>query len=155
MQDCGLLTPSVFMTRMITLDNVTATGEHHNEDTTMMRHELLGEKGILILHPDETLRAKDFSALAEVVDPYILQHGVLKGLMIDAPSFPGWDSFAALVSHLRFVRDLHQKIQRIAVVSDNKLLSVAPKIASQFVQAQLRTFDVAERAAALTWLETS
>jgi hypothetical protein len=70
-------------------------------------------------------------------------------------SFPGWDSFAALVSHLRFVRDHHQKIQRIAVVSDNKLLSVAPKIASQFVQAQLRTFDVAERAAALTWLETS
>jgi hypothetical protein len=139
---------------MIALDIVTGTSEYHSEDTTMMRHELLGERGILILHPDEVLRAEDFSALAEVVDPYILQHGGLKGLMIDAPSFPGWDSFAALVSHLRFVRDHQQKIQRIAVVSDNKILSVAPKIASQFLHAQLRTFEVAERAAALTWLET-
>jgi hypothetical protein len=120
----------------------------------MMRHELLSEQGILILHPEGALQSEDFSALAAVVDPYILQHGDLKGLLINAPSFPGWDNFAALVSHLRFVRDHHQKIRRIAVVSDNAFLSVAPKIASQFVHAQLRTFDAAERAAALSWLET-
>jgi SpoIIAA-like len=120
----------------------------------MLHHELLAEQGILILQPDGVLRAEDFSAVANVVDPYILQHGDLKGLMIDAPSFPGWDNFAALVSHLRFVRDHHKKVQRIAVVSDSKFLSVAPKIASQFVHAQLRTFDAPDRAAALAWLET-
>jgi len=120
----------------------------------MLRHELLAEKGILILQPDGVLRAEDFSAVANVVDPYILQHGILKGLMIDAPSFPGWDNFAALISHLRFVRDHHQNIERIAVVSDNRFLTVAPKIASQFLHAKLRTFDAADRAVALTWLET-
>jgi len=58
-----------------------------------------------------------------------------------------------LLSHLRFVRDHHRRIRRVAVVSDSAFLTVAPKIASHFVGAQLRTFDAAERAAALAWIE--
>ena len=119
----------------------------------MIQHELLRERGILILKPEGALRAEDFTALAGAVDPYIEQHGDLNGLMIEAPSFPGWESFAALVSHLRFVRDHHRRIRRIAVVSDSTLLAVAPKIASHFVSAELRTFEGAGRAAALAWIE--
>jgi hypothetical protein len=119
----------------------------------MIRHELLGERGILILKPEGALRAEDFTALAAAVDPYIDQHGELKGLMIEAPSFPGWENFAALVSHLRFVRDHHRRVRRIAVVSDSSLLAVVPKIASHFVSAEVRTFGGADRAAALAWVE--
>ena len=119
----------------------------------MIQYELLREQGILILKPEGALRAEDFTAIAAVVDPYIDQHGELKGLMIEAPSFPGWEDFAALLSHLRFVRDHHRRIRRIAVVSDSPLLAVAPKIASHFVSAELRTFDAADRAAALAWIE--
>jgi hypothetical protein len=119
----------------------------------MIQHELLRERGILILKPQGALRAEDFTALARTVDPYIEQHGELKGLMLQAPSFPGWENFAALLSHLRFVRDHHRRIRRIAVVSDSALLSVAPKIASHFVSAELRTFEASARAAALAWVE--
>jgi hypothetical protein len=119
----------------------------------MLQHELLRDRGILILKPDGALRAEDFTALATAVDPYIEQNGELKGLMIEAPSFPGWENFAALLSHLRFVRDHHRRIERIAVVTDSALLAVAPKIASHFVSAQLRTFDASGRTAALVWLE--
>ncbi len=119
----------------------------------MIQYELLREKGILILKPEGALRAEDFTTIAGVVDPFIDQHGELKGLMIEAPSFPGWEDFAALVSHLRFVRDHHRRIRRVAVVSDSSLLAVAPKIASHFVSAELRTFKAADRAAALAWLE--
>jgi len=119
----------------------------------MIRHELLRERGILIVKPEGALRADDFIALAGAVDPYIEQHGELKGLMIDAPSFPGWENFAALLSHLRFVRDHHRRIRRIAVVSDSTLLAVGPKFASHFVSAEVRTFGAAERAAALAWIE--
>jgi hypothetical protein len=119
----------------------------------MIQHELLRERGVLILKPDGALRAEDFTALSGAVDPYIDQHGELKGLMIDAPSFPGWENFAALVSHLRFVRDHHRRIRRIAVVSDSPLLALGPKIASHFVSAELRTFNAADRAAALIWIE--
>jgi hypothetical protein len=119
----------------------------------MIQHELLREQGILILKPEGALRAEDFAALAGSVDPYIQQHGDLKGLMIEAPSFPGWENFAALLSHLRFVREHHRRIRRVAVVSDSAFLAVAPKIASHFVSAELRTFDAASRTAALAWIE--
>ena len=119
----------------------------------MIQHELLPERAILILKPTDALQAEDFTALASVVDPYIERHGELKGLVIEAPSFPGWENFAALLSHLRFVRDHHRQIRRIAVVSDSTLLTVGPKIASHFVSAELRTFGAGDTAAALAWIE--
>ena len=119
----------------------------------MLQHELLRERGILILRPEGALRAEDFTALAAVVDPCIEQRGELAGLMIDAPAFPGWENFAALLSHLRFVRDHHRRIRRIAVVSDSTLLAVGPRIASHFVNADVRTFGTAERTAAFAWIE--
>lgn len=42
--------------------------------------------------------------------------------MIQAGSFPGWESFAALVSHMRFVRDHHRSIGKVAAVSDSIIL---------------------------------
>ena len=120
----------------------------------MIHHELLSERGVLILKPEGALRAEDFVTLASTVDPYIEQHGELNGLMLEAQSFPGWDDFAALASHVRFVRDHHRRIRRIAVVSDSKLLTVAPKLASHFVSAEVRAFDTADRAAALAWLQS-
>lgn len=120
----------------------------------MIQHELLRERGILIIKPEGALRSEDFTEIARVVDPYIEQHGALKGLMIEAASFPGWENFAALLSHLRFVRDHHRAIRRVAVVSDSALLTMGPKIAAHFVSAELRTFDAADRAAALAWIDS-
>lgn len=119
----------------------------------MLQFELQREKGILILKPESALRAEDFTALAAAVDPYLEQHGSLTGLMIDAPSFPGWENFTAALSHLRFVRDHHRRIRRVAVVSDSALLAAGPRIASHFVAAELKSFPSAERAAALAWIE--
>jgi len=120
----------------------------------MLQHELVRDRGILILKPDGALRAEDFTTLAAAVDPYIEQQGELKGLVIDAPSFPGWENFAALVSHLRFVRDHHRQVRRIAVVSDSPVLTTLPKIASHFVSAQVRAFPAHDRAAALSWIDS-
>ncbi len=118
----------------------------------MIQHELLPEQRILILRPEAALQSEGFAAIAKVVDPFIESHGDLRGLMIDAPSFPGWENFTALLSHLRFVRDHHRRIRRVAVVSENPLLGVAPKIASYFLHAELKTFGAADHATALDWL---
>jgi len=119
----------------------------------MLAHELLRDKGILLIRPQGPIEAGDFEAVGKLVDPYIEQAGKLRGLMIEAASFPGWDSFAALVSHLRFVRDHHRAVAKIAAVSDSAILSIAPHIAKHFVNAEFRHFHANERAAALAWLE--
>ena len=118
----------------------------------MLEHELRRDEGLLVLRPRGALQAGDFTSLAAVVDPYIETHGKLRGIMVEAPSFPGWDSFAALLSHLRFVRDHHRLVSKIAAVSDSPVLSIAPQLASHFVMAEVRHFHVKDRDAALTWL---
>jgi hypothetical protein len=118
----------------------------------MIKHELLRTEGILILTPEAPLESADFERLAQEIDPYIEANGKLHGVMIDAESFPGWKDFAGLVAHLRFVRDHHQKIQKLAVVSDSSVLSFAPKLASHFVQAEVKHFSHLQREDALLWL---
>lgn len=119
----------------------------------MIRCELLRDKGILILSPEGKLEAGDFAGVASVIDPYLAEHGKLTGLLIDAPSFPGWDGFGALVEHIRFVRDHHRKIGRVAAVSDSSFLKVAPRIARHFAQPEIKSFASQERQLALEWLE--
>jgi hypothetical protein len=118
----------------------------------MVDYELLRDEGILVIRPEGSLEAADFQKIARVVDPYIEANGRLRGVMIDAESFPGWKDFAALVAHLKFVKDHHRKIEKIAAVSDSSFLAVAPKIASHFVQADVRHFAHAQKEEALDWL---
>jgi SpoIIAA-like len=120
--------------------------------SAVLNHELLQPEGILVLRPEAPLEATDFQKLAQEVDPYIEANGVLHGIMLDAESFPGWKDFAALVAHLKFVKDHHHKVQKIAAVSDSTFLTAAPKIASHFVHAEVRHFPRALREEALAWL---
>lgn len=110
---------------------------------------------VLTLRPQSALEIRDFVDLARTVDPQIEQHGDLAGLIIEAPHFPGWDSFGALVTHIRFVRDHHRHVKRIAVVTDSHLGDAAEHIAAHFVAAQVRHFPAEGIAEAREWISGS
>lgn len=114
--------------------------------------ELIEDRGVLILQPKGELEAADFERLSAEVDPYIAKAGGLNGLMVVAEHFPGWDDFAALSSHVRFVREHHSKIRRVAIVTADRLVSALPRIASRFLDAEVRAFPVDERDEALLWV---
>jgi len=120
----------------------------------MIHFELLRDRNILIITPDGPLEKADFEKLAREIDPFIAAKGKLAGVMVYARSFPGWESFGAFVAHLKFVADHHRQIERIAAVTDSRLLKIVPRIAGHFVQAEIRQFDFAEKDHALAWLET-
>jgi hypothetical protein len=120
----------------------------------MLKYELNREESILIIEPSGPLESADFEKLVQEVDPYISETGKLNGVMIYAKSFPGWDNFAAFLSHIKFVKNHHQKIKKIAAVTDGTFLSIVPQVASHFVQAEVKHFDYADKDAAINWLET-
>ena len=114
--------------------------------------ELNEDKSVLILQPEGELEAADFERLSAEVDPYIEKAGKLNGLMIVAEHFPGWDDFSALSSHLRFVREHHAKIRRVAIVTNDRLVSAIPRIVTRFVDAEVRAFPMSGRDEALLWV---
>jgi SpoIIAA-like len=121
----------------------------------MLNHELRQDDEILVLHPEGPLEAADFTTLASHVDAYLDRHGTLRGVLIRAKSFPGWKDFGALLAHLKFVREHHQRIEKIAVVADGAFANIMPNIASHFVHAQVQHFELAREDAAWDWLRQS
>jgi tRNA U38,U39,U40 pseudouridine synthase TruA len=119
----------------------------------MLDYELNRTESILILKPFGPLESTDFGKLVQEVDPFIREKGKLDGLMIYAKSFPGWDNFAAFLSHMKFVRNHHRKIRKIAAVTGSSFLSILPQVAKHFVQAEVRHFDYDDKDAALNWLK--
>ncbi len=119
----------------------------------MINYELLADEGIMVVSPEGRLEAEDFERLAASVDPFIAAHGKLGGIMIQAESFPGWKDFAALLSHLRFVKDHHRKIAKVALVTDSKAAAVAESLARHFISAQIRHFDFEDKPQAMAWLK--
>jgi hypothetical protein len=111
----------------------------------MIQFELLRDRGVLIVSPDGPLEEADFERLAKEVDPFIASKGNLAGLMIYTKSFPGWESFGALLSHLKFVADHHQKIKRIAAVTNSGFLKIMPRIADRFIQAEVKRFNFEDK----------
>jgi len=117
----------------------------------MLEVTLDKERGLLHLAPHGPLSEEDFARAAQVADPFIERNGKLKGIVVDAPAFPGWDSFGALAAHIRFVRDHHRNISRVALVSDSHLGSIAETLGSHFVSAEVRHFPAGEVEAAAMW----
>ena len=119
----------------------------------MIEVQLFRDEGVAVVIPSGALAAADFAEIAALVDPYIEANGELKGLMIVADRFPGWESLGALIDHVRFVRDHHKLVRRIAVVSDGATLTILPQLARHFVKAEVRHFPSAEPDAAMAWLK--
>src|SRR5215207_4975454 len=119
-------------------------GRRPSKEIVMIEFELLRDAGVLIVAPKEALTAEDFRAISSTVDPYIGENGKLTGLLLEAPSFPGWDSLGAVIEHMSFVRDHHRKIERVAVVTDSTILTMAPKIAAHFARPEFKVFRSGE-----------
>ena len=110
------------------------------------------DNSILTIHPEYPLSTSDFATLSHTVDPKIEQGGDLAGLIIDAPHFPGWDSFGTMVTHMRFVHDHHRHVKKIAVVTDSPMAGVAKHLVSHFVAADIRPFPAGHVEDAKSWI---
>ena len=118
----------------------------------MLTVQLITKVGVVILEPDGALTVDDFEAASEKIDPFIEERGRLNGLIIRSKSFPGWDSFAALTRHLNFVRNHHQKISRIALVTDSPIGKLGEVVAGHFTSAEVKDFEYEEMEEARSWV---
>jgi SpoIIAA-like len=123
-----------------------------SESEIMLSVKIDEDIGLALLEPAGPLSKADFESAAKIVDPYIKKTGQLHGLIIHTKAFPGWDSFAALASHLRFVKDHHKKISRVAFSTDSVVGNFAEAVASHFVNAEIKVFSYQELEQARNWV---
>jgi hypothetical protein len=114
-------------------------------------HRVLLDSGVIVVEVTSALCAEDFDSLSATADALIAANGELRGLVIHTHKFPGWENVAGFFRHLRFVRDHHQKIRRVALAADGRLANVAPELASHFVRAEIKHFEFNALDQAIAW----
>ena len=118
----------------------------------MIDYTLDAPNAILHIQPRSALEQADFEKLADAAHKFIAEAGDLAGLIVEAPGFPGWSSFGALAAHLRFVKDHHNHIRKIAVVTDSTLGTIAEHMVTHFVSAAVKQFPATQLDLARQWV---
>jgi hypothetical protein len=118
----------------------------------MLIVELDEATGMAILKPDGALSEKDFIYASSVIDSYIEKAGEINGLIISTRKFPGWESFGSLLKHFKFVKDHHEKLSHVAIVTDSVLGDFAEIIVTHFVSAEIKHFAFDELIKAQSWV---
>jgi hypothetical protein len=107
---------------------------------------------VLVIEPHGQLRAEDFDALDTAADSWIESaDGALEGVVVHARTLPGWENLGSLLRHVRFVRDHHRKIRRVALAVDGPVAQIAPALLDHFVQAELKQFSADDLDPAIAW----
>lgn len=107
--------------------------------------------GIALFEPEGALTVEDFQSATKTIDAWLEKNDKLTGLVIHAKLFPGWESFAALASHLTFVKDHHRKITHLALVTDSKVGFFVDHMAKHFVKAEIKLFSGEKLEEAKDW----
>lgn len=124
-------------------------------DRARITCSLDADSGILTLEPasDSALSEDDFEAVGNVIKEYLADHDKLPAIMIRTRRFPGWQNLGALFAHLKFVHRVHDKIGRIALVTNSPMGSFADHVLDPLMLAKIRRFDFDQDAEAMVWLK--
>jgi hypothetical protein len=116
--------------------------------------KLDGDACILELAPvgDKALSEVDFEAVGQTIGNYLKDHDRLRGILIHSRKFPCWQSVGALFAHLKFVNSVHDKIGKIALVTNSPMGSFADHVLDPLMLAKVRKFDYDQRDEAMRWL---
>lgn len=124
-------------------------------DRARIGMELDVDTGILVLEPatSKALSEDDFELVGEAIRDYLAEHKRLRGIMIHSRRFPGWQSIGALFAHLKFVNSVHDKIGKVALVTNSPMGSFADHVLDPLMLAKVRQFDYDQRDEAMSWLQ--
>jgi putative intracellular protease/amidase len=121
----------------------------------MLEYTIIESAAILRVKPSGALTQEDFAGLTRFADSFLATHDEFAGMLIEAQSFPGWNTFASFASHLRFVRDHQRRIERVALVTDSTIAHIVEILAKPFARAQIRHFSLGQGEAAMDWLRST
>lgn len=109
-------------------------------------------RSIITLEPGSPLTIEDFQSASRIIDEHLSLKGRLKGIIIQTETFPGWASFEAFLCHLKFIKDHHQWVKHVALVTNSTAGQLAEPLAKHFISAKIRHFSFDEKEHARRWI---
>lgn len=112
------------------------------------------DKNVLYVKVLGKIEKSDFEdKMRKAADQVITEYGKIRGILIDANDFEGWEDFPAFMEHFGFVQDTNEDVYRIAIIGDQTWQKLFPPIASLFVEPVIKRFDPGHGEEADEWLK--
>ena len=108
----------------------------------------------VIFEPLGALSKDDFIEAKELIDPFIEENGKLNGIIIYTKDFPGWKSFGDFITHMKFIKEHHKHIKKLAFVTDSFVGDLGEKVGSHFISAEIKNFDYNKLQEAKDWIDS-
>jgi hypothetical protein len=118
----------------------------------MITYKIMDEDGMVIIEPSGPITQSDLEALTRDIDNYIRQKGMIRGMIIHSRSFPRWHDLGAFLKDMKFVFAHQRKIQRVASVTDSRLLMIVHGIARHVLSPEIGHFSYGDIEAAIKWI---
>lgn len=100
----------------------------------------------------DTLESEDFCKLGEIADNLIKKHGNVR-VIVDASNFNGWANIDAAEKHFGFVKDHHQKVERLAIIVGHMWQHWVVAMARVFLHPDVKLFDKGQVKEARQWIK--
>ncbi len=120
----------------------------------MLEIEIKARDNIFIVTAGGRISADQIKDLTMKVNTYINETDQVPNLVLHTKSVPFWADFNALRKHLHFIKNHHQLVKKIAIVSDSKFLWLAKSVVDHFVGAKVRRFNEDAIDDAVAWAQT-
>jgi len=97
-----------------------------------------------------TVKKEDYGNMVPEVKAVVQEEGSAN-LLLDLTDFK-WEALDAWGADMKFGRDYHKKIEKMAIVGDKRWQKWMAKIADPFYAGEAKFFDAVDSDAAWTWL---
>ena len=115
--------------------------------------DLLEDDKILILESIKPLAKEDFEYVNSIINPFLEKYKELNGVILKIKEFPGWDRLSSMKAHFEFIKKHHEKVKKLAFVTDSSLVEIFEHFAKFVVHPKVKEFAYDKLDEALKWIK--
>jgi len=119
----------------------------------MINVDVKNKMNLIVASPMGAMAEDDIKVFGNTIDNYINEHDRVPNLVFRVETLPHWNSFSALIHHIRLVKNHHRIIAKVAIVSDSSIMSFVQPIADHLTEAKIRQFSERALDDALNWAQ--
>ncbi len=97
-----------------------------------------------------TIRKEDYAVMIPELESALQEYGSAN-LLLDLSQFK-WEAINAWGSDMKFGREFHKSIEKLAIIGDKQWQKWLAKISNPFFAKEAKFFEISETQSAWSWL---
>ena len=108
--------------------------------------------GVLLIDAKKSFTENDFHTISNIIDPYFIDHGELRGVIINAAKFPYWSNPQNRSQYLNFASNNHHKFKKVAFAMGGFFVKIVVRMARGRIHPEVKFFKYKKIEKAQDWI---